>query len=190
MFRILNSTQTTLPAETLDKIINSIFKASESDCPLKFINKLMLLNYPKEIVDIFKYSLIVKKLVDGKMAAAEACGKIGEPALGILTTLAGDEDTYVRMTVAETCGKIGEPALKLLTTLVGDIHPSVRKAAAESCGQIGVPALEILTTLTGDKDTDVKMTAAEACGQPALGILTLAGDKVAYVAQQQYHVGK
>lgn len=95
----------------------------------------------------------------------------------ILTALISDRDASVRQTAAEALGKIGDPAAEsVLLKALRDPDPAVRAAAARSVGQLpsfGETVGTELVSLLRDPDSSVQRAAAQALGE-ADGIPELA----------------
>ncbi len=121
-----------------------------------------------------------------RQSAAEALGKIGDPAsIPALTTALSDEHSDVRLYAAEALWKIGDPAaVPALITALSDQDRSVRFRAAEALEQIADPgAVPALTAALSDEYPNVRWRAASALGAigdpatvPALLIASL-GDR-------------
>ncbi|ODS34714.1 MAG: heat repeat-containing PBS lyase [Candidatus Scalindua rubra] len=124
---------------------------------------------------------------DVRMEAAEALGKIGEPAVEPLIKALAYDFGDVRDEAAKALGKIGKPAIKPLIRVLGDSVVVV--AAAEALGKIGKPAVEPLIRALGDKDSDVRSGAAEALrmiGDPRAvePLIKAPGDENMYVRRE------
>jgi len=78
-------------------------------------------------------------------AAAEALGRIGEPAVEPLIAALQDEDSNMRQGAAGALGRIGEPAVEPLIAALRDENSGVCRAAAQALKKIGTPkALAVL----------------------------------------------
>jgi HEAT repeat protein len=105
--------------------------------------------------------------------AAEALGKIGEPAVESLIQALRDDDITVRYLAARTLGEIKDeravevliPALKDEGSIIGNHISYVRVKAAEALGKIGEPAVELLIQALNDDDNNVRYLAAWALGE-------------------------
>ena len=83
----------------------------------------------------------------------------GKP-LGYWSTRARDRDQHVRYAAAQALGKLGQPALPAIRELTKDEDALVRDAAVEALGAIGPPALPALAELSKDKDQSLRFAAA------------------------------
>ncbi|HYC20259.1 MAG TPA: HEAT repeat domain-containing protein [Candidatus Bathyarchaeia archaeon] len=113
-----------------------------------------------------------------KMRAAEALGKIGEPAIKPLASALTEERWEVRSNVILALEKIGQPATHVFQEAMTDQDWFVRATAVKALGQIKDPrAVKILVNILSDKDWFVRERAAEALskiGEPAIDPLIAA----------------
>lgn len=115
-------------------------------------------------------SLIVA-LQDGahevSIAAAEALGRIGAPAVEPLVAALKDGDSAMRKTAVEALIKIGAaPAVEPLIAVLKDGNRDMRNSAASALGMIGdARAVEPLIAALKDKDSAVRSLATRALGQ-------------------------
>ena len=110
---------------------------------------------------------------DVRKRAVEAAGKLGEPALPLLTEA---ERRYpdIREEVIEALGKVGEAALPLLeNTLNNSYRSSEREKAVEAAGEIGEVALPLIEQAMKDSDINVRLEAVEALGKVGEAVLPL-----------------
>jgi len=89
------------------------------------------------------------KEVGNRFYAAEALGKIGEPAKeavpALIKALGDEKAEKVRSNVAEALGKIGDAqAVPALIEALSDEVWGVRYSAARALGEIGEPAVPAL----------------------------------------------
>jgi HEAT repeat protein len=96
--------------------------------------------------------------------AAEALGKIGEPAVDALVAALKDNNTSVRRDAASALGKMKDArAVEPLITALADSDPNVRRDVAEALGMIGdARAVEPLIAAFEDSDDQVRNYATEA----------------------------
>ncbi|MGA7076917.1 MAG: HEAT repeat domain-containing protein, partial [Halobacteriota archaeon] len=125
-----------------------------------------------EISDPHAVEPLIKMLNDADSdvckAAAEALGRIGEPAVKTLIKVLSDADWGVRESAAaaDALGRIGdsravEPLIRVLSD--ADSHVRESAAAAEALGRIGDSrAVEPLIRALNDADSDVRTNAADA----------------------------
>ncbi len=98
--------------------------------------------------------------------AAEALGKMGEPAVELLIEALKDENIYVQNKAADALGKIGEPAVEPLVEALKDENWSVRRGAANALGEIGDGrAVEPLIEALKDENWSIRRGAADALGE-------------------------
>src|SRR5665647_2107865 len=94
---------------------------------------------------------------------AEALARIGEPAVGPLIALLGNDDERMRWRAGETLARIGEPAVGPLAETLSDPNPHVRCGAAEALGKAGtVHDVTPLITRLGDPAVEVRLKAIDA----------------------------
>ena len=80
---------------------------------------------------------------NSQLAAADALGRIGEPAVASLTNVLTDPDPVVRLQACRALAYMGsqaKEAVPYLTQTLGDQNEAVRQQAAVALGQIGSPA--------------------------------------------------
>src|ERR1035437_1532589 len=113
-----------------------------------------------------------------RMRAAEALGKIGEPAIKPLASALTEERWEVRSNVILALEKIGQPATHVFQEATTDQDWFVRATAVKALGQIKDPrAVKSLIRVLSDKDWFVRDRAAEALskiGEPAIDPLIAA----------------
>lgn len=83
-------------------------------------------------------------------AAADALGRIGEPAVPELVRMLQDPDPALRRQAADVLARIGPragAAVPQLTLALDDADPQVRRSAARALGQIGPDAAAAVPTL-------------------------------------------
>jgi HEAT repeat protein len=99
-------------------------------------------------------------------AAAEALGRIGEPAVEPLIATLQDWDWEVRWAASEALGPIGGPAVAPLIAALQDRNWEVQWAAVEVLGQIGdARAVGPLMAAIQDGDWAVRRAAGRALGR-------------------------
>jgi HEAT repeat protein len=100
-------------------------------------------------------------IVGDRMFVALAMGKVGEPAIPVLSRLLReDEDVTVRQSAAEALGQIGPGAIPALTrALLGDRHNFVRADAAKALGTMGPRAAEAVPALVKAIQSDEDRSA-------------------------------
>ena len=79
---------------------------------------------------------------NSQLAAADALGRIGEPAVTSLTNVLTDPDPVVRLQACRALAYMGlqaKEAVPYLTQALGDQNEAVRQQAAVALGQIGSP---------------------------------------------------
>ena len=107
-----------------------------------------------------------------RMRAAEALGKIGEPAIKPLSSALTEERWEVRSNAILALEKIGQPATHVFQEAMTDRDWFVRATAVKALGQIKDPrAVKGLISVLNDKDWFVRERAAEALskiGEPAI----------------------
>jgi HEAT repeat protein len=78
-----------------------------------------------------------------QIAAADALGRIGQPAVAALSESLGDADPLVRLQSCRALAYMGAQAKEAVPALIrtlSDSEEGVREAAAAALGQIGQPA--------------------------------------------------
>ena len=86
----------------------------------------------------------------GQIAAADALGRIGQPAVAALTSVLSDPDPVVRLQACRALAYMGsqaKDAVPYLTQALGDQNETVREQAAVALGQIGAPAAPAVPVL-------------------------------------------
>jgi HEAT repeat protein len=110
-----------------------------------------------------------KVFVFGRLAVAEALGKIGDPsAIPALQQALRDQGLDIRrQAAAKALGEIGDPAaLPALQQALHDQEKYVRLAVAEALGKIGDPsAIPALQQALHDQEKYVRLAVAEALGK-------------------------
>ena len=113
-----------------------------------------------------------------RMRAAEALGKIGEPAIKPLASALTEERWEVRSNIILALEKIGQPATHVFQEAMIDQDWFVRATAVRALGQIRDPrAVKSLINVLSDEDWFVRERAAEALskiGEPAIDPLIAA----------------
>jgi hypothetical protein len=98
--------------------------------------------------------------------AAEALGKIGEPALGTLISALFDDDDDIRWRAAIALGDIGDAAaVEPLIRALGDHDPYVRSRVVRSLSKIGVTAIKPLRGALHAENDEVRTGAEEALNE-------------------------
>lgn len=123
-----------------------------------------------EIGDARAVEPLIHTLNDRKKSvresAAEALGKIGEPAVESLINAMKDKSAHVRLGAVDALGKIGDTrAVETLISGLEDENEDIMWSAAEALGKIGEPAVEPLIQTLRNDDRDVRWSAAEVLGE-------------------------
>ncbi|MFX1554537.1 MAG: HEAT repeat domain-containing protein, partial [Promethearchaeota archaeon] len=101
-----------------------------------------------------------------RLAAIEALGRIGAPAVRSLITSLRNEDGSMRWAAAKALQEVGDPAVRPLVAVLGDGDVNVRQSAAWALGRLGIPqATEPLKALLQDQELSVRRVAARALEQ-------------------------
>ncbi|MGZ4901842.1 MAG: HEAT repeat domain-containing protein [Halobacteriota archaeon] len=101
-----------------------------------------------------------------RIKAAEALGKIGEPAIEPLIVALEKERWDVRSSAIMVLERIGQPAARAFQIALTDDDWFVRASAAKALGQIKAhTAVNSLIDCLSDKDWFVRERAAEALGK-------------------------
>ncbi|WP_220680767.1 HEAT repeat domain-containing protein [Methanofollis formosanus] len=101
-----------------------------------------------------------------RWAALEALGKIGTPALPVLTGLLGAEDVDLRWGAAVALGEVGDAAaVGPLGEALGDPDRYVRTRAALALAAIGAASCDVLAGAAGSSDAGTRWAAALALGR-------------------------
>jgi len=102
-----------------------------------------------------------------RISAADALGKIGQPAIQPLIKALEDENYHVRFAAARGLGETGNPkAVQPLVKALEDEDWLVRDVAARALGKIGDPqAVEALIKALDDESGSVSAAAAWALGK-------------------------
>ncbi len=101
-----------------------------------------------------------------RMRAAEALGKIGEPAIKPLSSALTEERWEVRSNAILALEKIGQPATHVFQEAMTDHDWFVRATAVKALGQIkDARAVKGLISVLNDKDWFVRERAAEVLGK-------------------------
>lgn len=82
--------------------------------------------------------------------AAQALGRIGQPAVPMLMNALQHRDPHVRLQAAQVLAKIGpeaKAAVPILVAALDDQDPRVRRASARALGQIGPAAQDAVPAL-------------------------------------------
>ena len=114
---------------------------------------------------------LIEKLVQCQSSkertkAAEALGKIGEPAIEPLISTLEKERWDVRSSAIMALERIGQPAVRAFQIALTDDDWFVRASAAKALGQIrAYAAVNSLIDCLSDKDWFVRERAAEALGK-------------------------
>ncbi len=85
-----------------------------------------------------------------QIAAADALGRIGQPAVPALSDSLADTDPFVRLQACRALAYMGaqaKDAVPALTHTLNDSETAVREAAAEALGQIGLPSTPAVPAL-------------------------------------------
>ncbi|HZZ29108.1 MAG TPA: HEAT repeat domain-containing protein [Pirellulales bacterium] len=85
-----------------------------------------------------------------QVAAADALGRIGEPAVAALSDALTDGNPIVRLQSCRALAYMGiqaKDAVPALIRTLNDPEEGVREAAAEALGQVGLPAAPAVPTL-------------------------------------------
>jgi hypothetical protein len=85
-----------------------------------------------------------------QIAAADALGRIGQPAVPALADSLADTDPFVRLQACHALAYMGaqaKDAVPALTRTLNDSETAVREAAAEALGQIGLPSTPAVPAL-------------------------------------------
>jgi HEAT repeat protein len=86
----------------------------------------------------------------GQIAASDALGRIGQPAVAALSSVLSDPDPVVRLQACRALAYMGpqaKDAVPYLTQSLGDQNETVRDQAAVALGQIGAPAAPAVPVL-------------------------------------------
>ncbi|MBD2041576.1 sister chromatid cohesion protein PDS5 [Microcoleus sp. FACHB-672] len=112
---------------------------------------------------------------DIRRVAAEALGRMGEPAVPELIAALKGDSSSVRLVAAEALGQIGPDARLAVPALIDRLEDGdwrVRSGAARALGKIGTEAKLEATAIVPpliqalkDSDPDVRRSAAEALGR-------------------------
>ncbi len=85
-----------------------------------------------------------------QIAAADALGRIGEPAVAALSESLSDADPIVRLQSCRALAYMGmqaKDAVPALIRALNDPEQGVREGAAEALGQVGMPAAPAVPAL-------------------------------------------
>jgi HEAT repeat protein len=100
-----------------------------------------------------------------RQAAAEALGRLGQPAVGpLIKSLGedrGDGREMDRHAAVEALVRIGQPALEPLAAALQDSHTD-HQAVAEALAKLGQPAVERLKVALREGDPSARLAAAGA----------------------------
>jgi len=102
-----------------------------------------------------------------RQSAADALGKIGQPAVQPLIEAISDKNYHVRGYAADALGQIGDPqSVQPLIKALEDEDLGVRVSAINAFGKIGDPqAIQPLIKALSDRDYSVRGLAASALGK-------------------------
>ncbi len=102
-----------------------------------------------------------------RQSAADALGKIGQPAVQPLIEAISDKNYHVRGYAADALGQIGDPqSVQPLIKALEDEDLGVRVSAINALGKIGDPqAIQPLIKALSDRDYSVRGLAASALGK-------------------------